>query len=85
MAVILLVQKGFKSDVTMAVILLVQKGFKSDVTMAVAECLYSRLNDVSGLRGEVLLDDRIQLTIGRRLTQAKSTGMPHVVALGKKV
>ena len=73
------------SDEMTDVTLLFQKGFKSDVTMAMAECLYSRLNDVSCLRGEVLLDDRIQLTIGRRLTQAKSTGLPHVVALGKKV
>ena len=53
--------------------------------MTAAEQLYSRLNSVSGLGGEVLLDDRIQLTIGRRLTQAKFLGLPHVVALGKKV
>ncbi|KAI0225488.1 putative proline--tRNA ligase, mitochondrial [Lamellibrachia satsuma] len=62
-----------------------KKGFKSDVTMTAAEQLYSRLNCMSGLGGEVLLDDRIQLTIGRRLTQAKFLGLPHVVALGKKV
>lgn len=61
-----------------------KKGFKSDVTMAAAEQLYSRLNAVSSLAGDILLDDRLQLSIGRRLAQAKTLGLPHVVALGKK-
>ncbi|KAK2191520.1 hypothetical protein NP493_49g10028 [Ridgeia piscesae] len=61
-----------------------KKGFKSDETMDAAEQLYLRLNTVSSLAGDILLDDRLQLTIGRRVAHAKKLGLPHIVALGKQ-
>jgi len=53
--------------------------------MDAAEQLYLRLNTVSSLAGDILLDDRLQLTIGRRVAHAKKLGLPHIVALGKQV
>ncbi|XP_028902371.1 probable proline--tRNA ligase, mitochondrial [Ornithorhynchus anatinus] len=37
------------------------------------------------LQGEILLDDRTQLTIGRRLKDAQKLGYPFVVVAGRKV
>ena len=63
----------------------VQEGYKADVTLDLADRLCTTLTSLPGLAGEVVLDDRLKLSIGRRLTQAKQMGFPHTIVIGKKV
>lgn len=46
--------------------------------------LYEQLSAVPGLRGNILVDDRSQLTIGKRMMMAKRMGYPAVVVVGAK-
>ena len=62
-----------------------QKGYKSDVTSALAEQLYDITNGLPNLKNEVLLDNRIDMGIGKRLHEARRRGYPHVAILGKSV
>ncbi|RZF42523.1 hypothetical protein LSTR_LSTR004442 [Laodelphax striatellus] len=45
--------------------------------------LYLRLNSMDQLKNEVLWDNRDHLSIGRRLNDAKLTGYPVIVVIGK--
>ncbi|CAG9789748.1 unnamed protein product [Diatraea saccharalis] len=49
------------------------------------EQVYRQLDAVPALRGDVLVDDRHHLTIGKRLLMADRLGCPLVVVLGKSV
>lgn len=63
-----------------------KKGSKeSERGEAVAGQLYEQLSQVPGLRGNILVDDRGQLTIGKRMMMAKRMGYPTVVVVGGKV
>jgi len=62
-----------------------QEGFECDRTFALAEAAYDVLDSTPHLAGEVLLDDRLRLTIGNRVNDAKVAGYPYVMCLGKKV
>jgi len=54
--------------------------------MAMAESIYDELTTTySHLRTEVVIDDRLQMSIGQRLHGARASGYPHAVILGKKV
>jgi len=65
---------------------MVQEGYKADVTMSMAELLYDELvTKCPQLSTEVVIDDRLQLSIGQRFHHARAVGYPHVVVLGKKV
>ncbi|XP_023021392.2 prolyl-tRNA synthetase 2-like protein, mitochondrial [Leptinotarsa decemlineata] len=68
------------------IILPPKKGSKEEPqTKNVAETLYTKLEEViPSLRGNVLLDDRTSLTIGRRFLDAKRTGYHHIVIINKK-
>lgn len=44
-----------------------------------------KLDQVPYGGGEVILDDRDDLTIGRRLKEARITGYPMIVVVGKAV
>lgn len=46
--------------------------------------LYEQLSQVPGLRNNILVDDRSQLTIGKRMMMAKRMGYPAVVVVGSK-
>lgn len=46
--------------------------------------LYDQLVLVPGLKGNILVDDRSQLTIGKRMMMAKRMGYPAVVVVGAK-
>lgn len=46
--------------------------------------LYEQLSQVPTLRGNILVDDRSQLTIGKRMMMAKRMGYPAVVVVGSK-
>jgi prolyl-tRNA synthetase len=45
--------------------------------------LEQELNNIKGLKGEVILDDRYTLSIGSRLKDADLLGYPFVIVLGK--
>ncbi|XP_008468793.1 probable proline--tRNA ligase, mitochondrial [Diaphorina citri] len=45
--------------------------------------LYSTLSTVNTLSNNVIVDDRTELTIGRRLLEAKLLGYPYIVVIGK--
>ncbi|XP_016134973.1 probable proline--tRNA ligase, mitochondrial [Sinocyclocheilus grahami] len=66
-------------------VLLPKKGSKANEATQVAEELAQSLgNSLPNLRGEVVLDDRVQMTIGKRLKDAKILGYPYVVVVGQK-
>lgn len=50
----------------------------------VVENLYNLLDSIDQLQDNVLLDDRCNLTIGRRLVDARRFGYPFVVIIGPK-
>ncbi|XP_014674558.1 PREDICTED: probable proline--tRNA ligase, mitochondrial isoform X2 [Priapulus caudatus] len=59
-------------------------GSKEAHASLMAQHLYQQLSSLPHLNGDVLLDDRGHLTIGRRLQEATRLGFPHVVICGKK-
>ncbi|XP_068176100.1 probable proline--tRNA ligase, mitochondrial [Antennarius striatus] len=60
-----------------------KKGSKEDKAAVLAEELVHTLGEtLPGLRGEVVLDDRTQMTIGKRLKDANKLGYPYVVVVG---
>lgn len=42
------------------------------------------MNDGGRFSGDVILDDRSSLTVGKKLLEAKRTGYPYIVVVGKK-
>lgn len=65
-------------------VVLPKKGSKVDKATVIAEELVQTLTDtLPRLRGEVVLDDRTQMTIGRRLKDASKLGYPYVVVVGQ--
>uniref|UniRef100_A0A1Y9IVS2 Probable proline--tRNA ligase, mitochondrial n=1 Tax=Anopheles minimus TaxID=112268 RepID=A0A1Y9IVS2_9DIPT len=46
--------------------------------------LYNDLQTIKHCEGEVIVDDRTQLTIGKRLLDARKTGYPIIVIVGSK-
>uniref|UniRef100_A0A1B6HIW0 Probable proline--tRNA ligase, mitochondrial n=1 Tax=Homalodisca liturata TaxID=320908 RepID=A0A1B6HIW0_9HEMI len=56
---------------------------ESHSTEHLSEELYWSLHEVRGLEGEVIIDDRSHLTIGRRLQEARRTGYPLAAVVGK--
>lgn len=61
-----------------------KRGSKTDKVAALAEELPHTLEGaLPHLRGEVVLDDRTQMTIGKRLKDASRLGYPYVVVVGQ--
>ncbi|XP_076026252.1 putative proline--tRNA ligase, mitochondrial [Genypterus blacodes] len=61
-----------------------KKGSKTDEVAGLAEELAHTLGEtLPGLRGEVLLDDRTHMTIGKRLKDASRLGYPYVIVAGQ--
>ncbi|XP_035504310.2 probable proline--tRNA ligase, mitochondrial [Scophthalmus maximus] len=61
-----------------------KKGSKVDEVAALADDLVHALGEaLPHLRGEVVLDDRTQMTIGKRLKDASKLGYPYVVVVGQ--
>ncbi|XP_023853857.1 probable proline--tRNA ligase, mitochondrial isoform X1 [Salvelinus sp. IW2-2015] len=62
-----------------------KRGSKVDEVTGLAEELALTLGEaLPRLRGEVVLDDRTQMTIGKRLKDASRLGYPYVVVVGQK-
>ncbi|NXP52503.1 SYPM protein, partial [Heliornis fulica] len=63
-----------------------KKGSKEEEGAVLLERLYDDLSEaLPHLRGDSVLDDRTQLTIGKRLKDANKLGYPYVVVAGKRV
>lgn len=45
--------------------------------------LYNSLTDIFG--NDIVVDDRVHMTIGKRFIEAKKLGFPFVIAMGKKI
>lgn len=60
------------------------KGFAYEKTFEASELLYDSLTNLPNLRNEVVIDDRTDFSIGRRVKLAKKGGYPYVIAAGKK-
>ncbi|XP_023250295.1 probable proline--tRNA ligase, mitochondrial [Seriola lalandi dorsalis] len=61
-----------------------KKGSKMDEVAVLADNLVHTLGEtLPGLRGEVVLDDRTQMTIGKRLKDASRLGYPYVIVVGQ--
>lgn len=50
-----------------------------------AEQLYDRIVATGGFYNEVVLDDRVDLSIGQRLRLARQSGYPFAICIGKEV
>lgn len=62
-----------------------KKGSKEESAQAgLAEGLTQSLCGLPNLRGEVMVDDRTQWTLGKRLKDAKLMGYPYVVVVGQR-
>jgi hypothetical protein len=64
---------------------LFQKGYYFEETMAMAKSLHEELLAKPHLHNEVIMDDRCQLTIGKRLNIIRLYGITYTIALGKGV
>ncbi|KAF3835354.1 hypothetical protein F7725_027912 [Dissostichus mawsoni] len=61
-----------------------KKGSKMDGAAVLAEELVHTLGEtLPRLRGEVVFDDRTQMTIGKRLMDASRLGYPYVIVVGQ--
>ncbi|XP_070817175.1 probable proline--tRNA ligase, mitochondrial [Chaetodon trifascialis] len=61
-----------------------KKGSKEDKAVVLAEELVQTVgNALPALRGEVVFDDRTQMTIGKRLKDANRLGYPYVIVVGQ--
>ncbi|XP_018321361.1 probable proline--tRNA ligase, mitochondrial [Agrilus planipennis] len=45
----------------------------------------SSLNQIPSLQNDIILDDRLNLTVGKRLMDAKRVGYPYIVVIGSKL
>lgn len=62
-----------------------KKGSREEAAAELTEHLYDHITEaVPRLRGEVLLDDRTHLTIGKRRKDADKFGYPFVIIAGKR-
>ncbi|XP_043941431.1 probable proline--tRNA ligase, mitochondrial isoform X2 [Protopterus annectens] len=63
-----------------------KKSSKEEAAINFAEDLYDTITEtLTPLKGEVLLDDRSHLTIGKRFKDADKLGYPYVIVAGKKL
>ena len=66
------------------VVLIAPKG-GSNESKAIAEvnALYDQLNSQETFKNDIIIDDRYNLTVGKKLKEAKETGYSHIVLFGK--
>ncbi|XP_070377292.1 probable proline--tRNA ligase, mitochondrial isoform X2 [Dermacentor albipictus] len=61
-----------------------KRGSHEVVSLPLAEHLAGQLSSLDQLRGAVLMDDRDDWTIGKRLKDLDTLGTPYVIVVGKK-
>ncbi|GIY74288.1 probable proline--tRNA ligase, mitochondrial [Caerostris darwini] len=60
-----------------------KKGSKEESVRPFADSLADSLNKISWLNSNVVIDDRTNLTIGKRLNEVSALGIPYVIVVGK--
>lgn len=70
-----------------SVVLITPKGGSKEYATGkrLSEDLYLKLNQIPYFLNDVLIDDRENMTIGKRLLYAKRMGYPFIIVLGSKV
>lgn len=62
-----------------------KEGSKEEaIVKSMSEEIYQSLVKFPSLADEVLLDDRISMTIGKRLKDVKKLGIPYIIVIGSK-
>lgn len=61
-----------------------QEGSKESVVTHLAEELYYKLNSIDCFRNDLIIDNRCDMTIGKRLLEARTIGYPFIVVIGRK-
>ncbi|KAK3609898.1 hypothetical protein CHS0354_036662 [Potamilus streckersoni] len=61
-----------------------KEGYMADKFFSMANDLYDKLDSLPNLHDEILLDDRTQLTVGKRIKKANEMGLPYIVVVGRK-
>lgn len=68
-----------------SIIFFFQDGSKEDSQKHLAELLYVNLeNKIARLKDNIMLDDRSNLTIGRRYLEAKRVGYRYIIVINNK-
>ncbi|PNF23894.1 putative proline--tRNA ligase, mitochondrial [Cryptotermes secundus] len=61
-----------------------KEGSKESAVAHLAEELYHRMNSIDSFRNDLIIDNRCNMTIGKRLFEAQRTGYPFIVVIGRK-
>ncbi|XP_046386144.1 probable proline--tRNA ligase, mitochondrial isoform X3 [Ischnura elegans] len=61
-----------------------KEGSKEESASQLAYKLYSELNCINSLCGDIIVDDRGSMTIGKRVLEARKSGYPFVIVIGRK-
>ncbi|GAB1599947.1 probable proline--tRNA ligase, mitochondrial [Argonauta hians] len=61
-----------------------KEGYRSDETFNLAVSLSDQLTSLAHINGEVVIDDRLHMTVGKRLYEAQRIGYPHIVIVSKR-
>ncbi|GFY33159.1 probable proline--tRNA ligase, mitochondrial [Trichonephila clavipes] len=62
-----------------------KKGSKEEYVQALAYSLAESLTKISWLKSNIIIDDRTNFTIGKRINEASSLGIPYVVVVSKRL
>lgn len=69
----------------MGVIFFIQDGSKEyETAKHWEEKIYTHLNSIKALEDSIIVDNRTNLTIGKRLMDAKKMGYPLIIVIGSK-
>lgn len=60
------------------------EGFASEEFNRLSDQMYDSMTKLPNLRNEVVIDDRIKNTVGKRIFQANAQGYPYIVVVGRK-
>ena len=60
-----------------------QRGSKEEYLKSWVDFLAKTIDDLPGFEDDIIVDDRDTLTIGKRVIEAKKTGYPFVIVVGK--
>ncbi|XP_034244727.1 probable proline--tRNA ligase, mitochondrial [Thrips palmi] len=67
-----------------ACIITPKHGSKEEAASVLTQGLYDSIECNSFFKNDVIVDDRTNLSIGRRITEAKRSGYPLIIVIGKK-
>ncbi|KAJ1521253.1 hypothetical protein ONE63_002936 [Megalurothrips usitatus] len=67
-----------------ACIITPKHGSKEEAASSLTQGLYDLIDCQPGFKNDVIVDDRSNLSIGRRLTEARRIGYPLIIVIGKK-